>query len=356
MSTPLGESAPADDERGAPRPAPPLQGRRVVLLGGLGFIGLNLVPELLHAGARVEIVNRSLDPLALRWLARQAGGSPLGVHPGDIREVEKLPGWLREADLVINLAGESGAVKSARDALTDAEVNVGGHLAVLEALRGAARPARVVFISSRLVYGVTGPTPVGEAHPARPTSLYGLHKLTVEHYHRLYWEHFGIPYTVLRLTNPYGPFQLPDRREHGIVNRFVLAALRGETITLFGGGRQLRDYLHVSDVTAAILAAATAGQAVGETLNVGAGVSVSLGEMARRIVAIAGSGQVAPAPWPAGFERVETGDFLCDTGRIERLLGWKPATDLETGLRRTVEGYREILADADCLVPGGGAR
>jgi nucleoside-diphosphate-sugar epimerase len=344
MPTPTGESA------------PPLQGRRVVLLGGLGFLGLNLVPELLGAGARVEIVSRSADPLALSWLARQAGGSPVGVHLGDIRDAEKLPGWLQDADLVINLAGESGAVRSARDALTDAEVNVGGHLAVLEALRGAPRPARVVFISSRLVYGVTGPAPVDEAHPARPTSLYGLHKLTVEHYHRLYREHFGIPSTVLRLTNPYGPFQLPDRREHGILNRFILAALRGETITLFGGGRQLRDFLHVSDVTAAILRAATAGEAVGETLNVGAGVSVSLGEVARRIVGIAGSGEVAPAAWPAGYERVETGDFLCDTGRIAGLLGWQPGIDLETGLRRTVAAYREILAGAGCPAARGGAR
>ncbi|HEY0511548.1 MAG TPA: NAD-dependent epimerase/dehydratase family protein [Thermoanaerobaculia bacterium] len=344
----------ADD--GSPGPAQPLQGRCVVLLGGLGFIGLNLVPELLRAGARVEIVNRSLDPLALRWLDRQAAGSSVGVHQGDIRDAEKLHGWLEPADVVINLAGESGAVKSVRDAPTDAQVNVGGHLAVLEALRGRRRPVRVVFISSRLVYGVTGPTPVDEAHPARPTSLYGLHKLTVEHYHRLYWEHFGIPYTVLRLTNPYGPFQLPDRREYGIVNRFILTALRGETITLFGDGSQLRDYLHVSDAVAAILRTSTDGRAAGEILNVGAGVSVSLREMAEKIVAAVGSGRVGVVPWPEGYERVETGDFLCDTGYIERLIGWKAGTDLETGLRRTVDCCREILADAGCLVPSGGAR
>jgi UDP-glucose 4-epimerase len=327
-----------------------------VLLGGLGFIGLNLVPELLRAGARVEIVNRSLDPLALRWLDRQVGRAHVSVHQGDIRDIEKLHDLLQAADVVINLAGESGAVKSARDALIDAQVNVGGHLAVLETLRGSRRPVRVVFISSRLVYGVTGSSPVGEAHPTRPTSLYGLHKLTVEHYHRLYWEHFGIPYTVLRLTNPYGAFQVPDRREHGIVNRFILAALRGETITLFGGGRQLRDYVHISDVSAAILRASTDERATGETLNVGAGVSISLCEMAERIVEVTGSGKVEEAPWPAGYERVETGDFLCDTGRIENLLGWKPVVDLETGLRRTVEFYREILADVGRLVPSGGAR
>jgi len=204
----------------------PLRGRHVVLLGGLGFIGLNLIPELLRAGAHVEIVNRSLDPLALGWLDWQVGGDQIRVTKGDICDVEKLHGWLQAADVVINLAGESGAVKSVRDAVTDAQINVGGHLAVLEALRGIQRSVRMVFISSRLVYGVTGSTPVNEAHPTLPTSLYGLHKLTVEHYHRLYRKHFGIPYTVLRLTNPYGAFQLPNR-EHGIVNRFILANLRG---------------------------------------------------------------------------------------------------------------------------------
>ena len=328
----------------------------MVLLGGLGFIGLNLLPELLRAGARVEIVNRSLDPLAVRWLDRQAGGAPLSLHQGDIRDVEKLHSWLRTADVVVNLAGESGAVKSERHALADAEVNVGGHLAVLEALRGRPRPARVIFVSSRLVYGVTGSAVVDEDHPTRPTSLYSLHKLTVEHYHRLYWEHFGIPYTVLRLTNPYGPFQVPDRREHGIVNRFILAALRGQAITLFGGGRQLRDSIHISDASLAILRAAADAQATGETLNVGAGVSVSLREMAERIVEITGSGTVESVPWPEGYERVETGDFLCDTRRIERLLGWRPVMELETGLRKTVAFYRELLAQAEPLVASRGIR
>jgi nucleoside-diphosphate-sugar epimerase len=338
----IGEpTVPAEGDSGSL--SAPLRGRCVVLLGGLGFIGLNLVPGLLRAGASVEIVNRSLDPLALRWLERQADGTPLRVHPGDIRDVEKLHGWLQAADVVINLAGESGAVKSARHALTDAEVNVSGHLAVLEALRARQRPARVVFVSSRLVYGVTDSALVGEDHPARPTSLYGLHKLTVEHYHRLYWEHFGIPYTVLRLTNPYGAFQLPDRREHGIVNRFILAALRGRAITLFGGGGQLRDVLHVSDASAAILRAVTDELAAGETLNVGAGTSVSLCELAERIVGIAGSGTVETAPWPDGYQRVETGDFLCDIGRIGQLLGWAPGVDLETGLRRTIEFYQDLL-------------
>ncbi len=321
-----------------------LWGRRVLITGGLGFLGLNLVGPLLEAGAEVSILNRSLDPLALRWLDRVASGRRLDVVQGDIADPQGMPGWLEGLDVVINLAGESGAVKSLREARTDMEGNIAGHLNLLDCLRGMPDPPRVVFASSRLVYGVTGPAPVGEDHPPRPTSLYGLHKLTVEHYHRLYWEHHGIPYTILRLTNPYGPFQLPRRTEYGIVNRFVMAALRDEPIRLYGGGPQLRDYVHAADVAAALLRAGADERAVGETLNVGYGASVSLREMAERIVAVAGSGRIEDVPWPEGFRKVETGDFLCDTGRIERRLGWTPRIDLETGLRETMDAYRRLLA------------
>jgi UDP-glucose 4-epimerase len=319
----------------------------VLLLGGLGFIGLNLVPALLQAGARVVILNRSLDPLALRWLDRQAGGLTVGVHRGDIRDAGRLQDCVEAADLVVNLAGESGAVKSARAAFADVQVNVAGHLALLEAVRSGQSRPRMVFISSRLVYGITGSAPVSEDHPTRPTSLYGLHKLTVEHYHRIYWEHYGIPYTVLRLTNPYGACQLPHRREYGVVNHFILAALRGDPITLFGDGRQLRDYLPVSDAVAAILRVAVDERAVGETFNVGAGVSMSIREMADRIAEAVGSARVEMAPWPEGYQEVETGDFRCDIERIGRLIGWKPEVETRTALRSAVDRCRELLADDD---------
>jgi UDP-glucose 4-epimerase len=321
-----------------------LAGRRVLVTGGLGFLGLNLVPPLLAAGARVRLLNRSLEPLALSWLERLAAGREVEVIQGDIADPERMPGWLANIDLVLNLAGESGAVKSTQHAETDMQVNIAGHLNLLNALRALAAPPRAVFVSSRLVYGITGAAPVSEEHPPQPTSLYGLHKLTVEHYHRIYRRHYGIPFTVLRVTNPYGPYQLPQRHHYGILNRFVMAALRGETIPLFGGGPQLRDYLHVADVAEAILRAGLHPEADGETLNVGAGVSHRLGEVARLVVAIAGSGRTAEVPWPEGHEKVETGDFLCDVRRCERLLGWQPRIGLEEGLCATVRDYRELLA------------
>jgi nucleoside-diphosphate-sugar epimerase len=318
--------------------------RRVLVTGGLGFIGLNLLPVLLDAGAQVRILNRSLHPLALAWLDRLRGRRPVEVIEGDIADAGRMPGWLEGMDVVMNLAGESGAVKSLREAQADMQVNIAGHLVMLDALREQPKLPLVLFVSSRLVYGVTGPSPVDEDHPPRPTSLYGLHKLAVEHYYRIYHEQYGIPYTILRLTNPYGPFQLPHRRHYGVVNRFIMAALRRESLQIYGGGSQLRDYVHVRDAAEALLRACLDEGTVGETLNVGSGRSVSLGEVARRIVEIAGSGRVEEVPWPEGYQKVETGDFVCETSRIERLLGWRAGIDLERGLRETVECYRKLLS------------
>lgn len=323
---------------------PRLGGKRVLLTGGLGFLGLNLVPALLAAGAQVRLLNRSHDPLAVAWLARLAAGRAVELLRGNIADAERMPAWLRDVDLVLNLAGESGAVKSVQLAENDMQVNIAGHLNLLNALRALPAPPRVVFASSRLVYGITGATPTAEGHPTQPTSLYGLHKLTVEHYHRIYRLHFGIPFTVLRLTNPYGPYQLPSRHHHGILNRFVMTALGGGTIQLFGGGPQLRDYLHVADAAEAILRASLLPETDGEILNLGVGVSHSLGEAAGRIVALAGAGRVESVPWPAGYEKVETGDYLCDTHRFASLVGWQPRIGLEEGLHRTVREYRELLA------------
>ena len=321
-----------------------LRGRRVLVTGGLGFIGLNLVPALLDAGAHVRLLNRSAEPLALSWLDGLAAGRPLEVLQGDIVDSERMPRWLDGADVVVNLAGESGAVKSLQETHTDMQVNIAGHLNLLDTLRGMAAPPRSVFLSSRLVYGITGPVLTAETHPPQPTSLYGLHKLTVEHYHRIYRQHYGLPFTILRVTNPYGPYQLPHRRDYGVINRFLMTAVRGGTITLFGGGPQLRDYIHVADLTAAILRASVDPRAEGETLNIGSGVSHGLGAVAERIVDLAGSGRIESVPWPEGYQKVETGDFHCDASRAERLLGWRAAIPLEDGLYDAVRRYRELLA------------
>lgn len=324
-----------------------LDGRRVLITGGLGFLGLNIVPALLAAGAAVRILNRTVNPVSLGWLReRIAGGASVEVQPGDIADSRRLPQWLDGIDAIVNLAAESGAVKSLENAERDMQVNIAGQLRLLDAVRAARPQPRVVFISSRLVYGITGSAPVAEDRPPHPTSLYGLHKLTVEHYYRIYHQQHGVRYVILRLTNPYGPFQLPERSDYGIVNSFVMTALRGGTLRLFGGGVQLRDYVHAEDVAAAVVTALHRDEALGQVFNVGSGRPTSFGDAARLIVELAGSGEVRDAAWPEEFHKVETGDFVCDIDKIRRVLGWRPSLALDEGLARTVAAYRSLLAQA----------
>jgi UDP-glucose 4-epimerase len=316
-------------------------GKRVLVTGGLGFLGLNLVAGLLRSGARVAITNRSSTPRSLAWLAGIARRTPVDLVLGDSPPArDQLDGLA----VIFNLAGKSGAVQSLVEAHADMQANIEFHLGLLETARRCATPPRVVFTSSRLVYGDTGPVSVSETHPPQPTSLYGLHKLTVEHYHRLYHIHYGVPYSVVRLTNPYGPFQAPGRRGYGIINEFIMSAMRGGEIAIYGDGSQLRDYPYVEDIVDAILTAGLSERAVGQTMNVGLGRSVRIADFAEMIVEIAGAGRIVKVPWPELDRKVETGDSLCSIELARSVLGWEPRFDWRSGIARSVEAYRALLS------------
>jgi nucleoside-diphosphate-sugar epimerase len=324
-----------------------LHGTRVLILGGLGFLGINIAARLRSLGATVTAVDRSFDPLRVAWFsAATAGGATLvqGVV-GAAGEV-----WsdlLASSEVVVNLTGRSGAARSLDDPLSEARSNVVEQLALLEAVRRCSTRPRVIFASSRLVYGATDGSPVDEDDPCRPNSLYGADKLVTEHYLRIYGHAHGVPYTILRLTNPYGPYQLPGRVDYGVINQFLLAAARGEAITIYGDGAQLRDYVHVDDVTRAVALACVEPAAAGETFNIGAGRSQPLHEVATTIGALAGSPVTLGAPWPARAARVETGDFRCDVSRAGRILGWAPRIGLAEGLKAALLACSSLSIAAD---------
>src|SRR5262249_58624176 len=165
-------------------------------------------------------------------------------------------------------------------------------------------------------------------------------KLAVEQYLRIYGRTYGLPYSIARLTNPYGPGQPGDRTAYGVVNRLIRLALAGQPLPIYGDGSQLRDYLYVDDAVEALLRLRIASGAAGRTYNVGSGVGTAIAAMARAITEITGTGTVQFVPWPAMAALVETGDFVADTARIRRELGWTPAIDLRDGLLRTVAFYR----------------
>lgn len=315
---------------------PSWRARRVLVLGGLGFIGSNLSRCLAADGAQVTVVT----PSRRRHEQDAARFDGLGIRivEADVRDREAMTLVIEGQEFIFNLAGRSGAVRSMDDPWTDLDVNCRGALAVLEAMRRVNREARLVFAGSRLEYGRVGDAPVAEDRPADPLCVHAIHKLTVEHYLSVYRRLFGIRSVVARLTNPYGPGQPRHRMAYGVVNRMIHLAVSDQVLEIYGDGRQRRDYIYIDDAVRALLALAC--DAADGVYNVGTGVGTSLADMARAITAIAGGGRLEFVAWPELAGQIETGDFVADISHIRRAVGWSPATSLPDGLQRTVAFYR----------------
>lgn len=315
------------------------QGRRVLVVGGLGFIGSNVTQQLIAAGARVSILTRALD-------AHRARGAELASHgvtlvQGDVCDAGAVTRAMAGQELVFNLSGQSGAARSVEDPHTDLDINYRGHLVVLEAARQVSPAAKVVFASSRLYYGHQDSLPVAEDATPDPRSFHAIHKSAAEDATRVYGRLFGLRAVVARITNPYGPGQPRERTAYGVINRLVHLAVSGDVLPIYGDGAQLRDYVHVSDVARALLAMGESEAADGRTYNVGSGTGTKLVDAARAIVEIAGGGRIESIAWPALAEQVETGDFVADISRVRAELGWAPSIALRQGLEQSVAAYRE---------------
>lgn len=314
----------------------------VLVIGGLGFIGGNLTARLRARGAQVTV----LTPARTRYaaLADQLEAEGVVIVNGDIRDRAQVGSVVEGQSLVFNLSGQSGAVRSMDDPWTDLDLNCRGTLVLLDALRHVNPGAKLVTVGSRLEYGRPPSMPVEESSFGEPLSVHAIHKRTVEQYLRLYRRLFGLRFTIARVTNPYGPGQPAGRTAYGIINRFIQLALAGETLTLYGDGRQLRDYIHVDDVVTALLALAAAPGADGLAYNVASGTGTAMADLAAMVIEIAGSGRIAHTEWPALAAQIETGDFVAHIGRIRRDVGWAPSIGLRDGLSQTVSHYRNLAS------------
>jgi UDP-glucose 4-epimerase len=317
--------------------------RAVLVVGGFGFIGLHLTRELVRLGGRVTVVTPSLQ----RHGAEAADAAQLGVRTieADLRDATLMGSAVRGQEIVFNLAGQSGAVRSMEDPWTDLDINCRGNLVLLEALRRENPSAKLVFVSSRLAYGrtsvpVESSIGVSEDHAVDPTCVHAVHKLAVEQYLKLYATLYGLRFATARLTNPYGPGQPRERTAYGVVNRLIHLAMADDALPIYGDGRQLRDYIYIDDAVQALLTLGAEPGCDGRMYNVGSGVGTPLIEMARTIASIVGRGRVTLVPWPPLAELIETGDFVADVRKIRRDAGWAPQITLTEGLDRTVAFYR----------------
>ena len=317
--------------------ATPYAGKRVLVTGGTGFLGLNLVRALRAASADVRTLSRSANSPS-----PSGGGQGGGHFQGDLRDRALVDKAIEGASVIFNLAGHSGSTSSNLEPFEDLDVNLRGQLTLLEACRHLADPPTVVFPSSRLVYRPTKEMPVPETWLTGPLSLYGVHKLAAEHYHLLYAHLYGLKVAILRITNPYGFSPHPDEDRYSIINWFIHLAVNDHVLPVYGEGRQLRDYIHVDDVVRAFLLAGSDARAAGQIFNVGSGQGISFRTMAETVIREAGGGRIEARPWPDEAARVETGDFVADVARIKGALGWRPATALDGGLREVIRQYRQM--------------
>jgi UDP-glucose 4-epimerase len=316
--------------------------KHALVIGGLGFIGQNLTDRLLADGVRLTVLTPSIERHAARASAFAERGAR--IVEGNVRDRATLGHVVPGCDVVFNLSGQSGAVRSMEDPVTDLGVNCAGNLTLLETVRDSSPTTKIVFVGSRLQYGRPAALPVSEDAPMDPLSVHALHKQTVEGYLQLYRRLYGLRFAAARVTNPYGPGQPSGRTAYGVINRLIHLALADQVLPIYGDGAQQRDYIHVDDVVSALVQMAKSDQADGRIYNVASGSGTRMVDLAHAIVAIAGSGRVEHTPWPALAQQIETGDFIADISRIRAELGWAPTVPLRAGLERTLEHYRSLAA------------
>lgn len=313
---------------------------KVLITGGCGFIGSNLARKLVTLGAKVELVD-SLFPQYGGNLANIADiRNKVRFHKFDVRNTAAMTRLIKGKDYLFNLAGQTSHVDSMTDPYTDLEINASAQLSILETVRKYNSGLRVVFASTRQIYGRPQYLPVDEKHPIVPVDVNGINKTAGEWYHILYSHVYGIPCSVLRLTNTYGPgMRIKDARQT-FLGIWIKNLIKGVPIQVFGNGLQLRDFNYVDDVVDAFIAAARQPKAVGKIMNLGSSEVINLKDLAKKMVAIAGTGHYKIVPFPPERKVIDIGDFYADFQLIRRLLGWKPKVKLMDGLKKTMAYYR----------------
>ncbi len=318
-------------------------GRRVLVTGGLGFIGSTLARALVKRGAEVTLVDSLIPEYGGNLFNIRGIESRVRVNISDVRDPHGLPALVRGQDFLFNLAGQTSHLDSMTDPATDLAINCGAQLSILECCRRHNPGVKIVFASTRQIYGKPDRLPVDETHPIRPVDVNGIHKAAGEHYHLLYHQVYGLRSAVLRLTNTIGPrMRIRDARQT-FVGVWIRQLVEGRPIEVWGG-EQLRDFTYVDDAVRALLLAAARPEADGGVFNLGGAGVVSLLELARLAVAANGGGSIEVREFPPERKRIDIGDYHSDFSRITRVLGWKPEIPIKRALARTIAFYRRHLA------------
>ncbi len=317
-------------------------GRRVLITGGLGFIGSNLAHRLAGLGADLVLVDSLIPEYGGNLFNVDGLGSRARVNISDIRDAHSLRYLVKDREIIFNLAGQTSHLDSMHDPFTDLEINCVAQLKLLEVCRHHNPTAKLIFASTRQIYGKPDYLPVDEKHLLRPTDVNGINKMAGEWYHVLYNNVYGLRGCALRLTNTFGPrMRVKDARQT-FLGVWVRAVVEGRAFEVWGGD-QLRDFTYVDDCVDAMLMAAASPAADGRVFNVGGDQVISLKDLAELTVRAAGAGSFEVREFPPERKRIDIGDYYADDAAFRAAIGWQPRVPLLEGLERTFAFYREFL-------------
>jgi nucleoside-diphosphate-sugar epimerase len=316
------------------------QNKTVLITGGLGFIGSNLAIRLVELGAQVTLIDSLIPDYGGNLFNINGIAMAVHVNLSDIRDRFSMEVLLQNKQVIFNLAGQTSHMDSMSDPQTDLAINGAAQLSLLEQCRDVNPTARIVFASTRQIYGRPQYLPVDEDHPLNPVDVNGINKLSAELYHRLYHNVYGLSTRVLRLTNTIGPrMRIRDARQT-FLGIWIRQLLEGEPIDVWGG-EQLRDFNDVDDVVEALLIAGQYEGLATSPYNLGCFESISLLELARMMVSIHGKGDVNIRPYPADRKKIDIGDYHASFARYQHATGWQPRRSLAHTIKRILAYYAE---------------
>ena len=316
---------------------------KILITGGLGFIGSNLARTLLVQGHDVTLLDSLVPAYGGNMFNVHGLNSKLKINISDLRDPYATRELLRGVDVVFNLAGQTSHADSMTDPITDLEINSKAQLLFLEAVRDVCPEATIVFASTRQIYGRPKYLPVDELHPIRPVDVNGVNKVAGEQFHLLYHDVYGINACAIRLTNTYGPrMRIKDARQT-FLGIWIKNALTRTPVKVYGDGLQLRDFNYVDDVVVALIKASITPACFGKAFNLGGERAYPLVDVAQTICDLVPASSWELVDFPSARKAIDIGDYYSNYTMATELLGWRPEIDLDAGLAKTIRYYQDHL-------------
>ena len=318
------------------------KGKNILITGGAGFIGSNLAIKLVELQANVTIVDSLIPEYGGNLFNLEPIKNQVRLNISDVRDEHSMKYLIKDQDYLFNLAGQTSHLDSMIDPHSDLEINAKAQLSILEACRRYSPQIKIVFASTRQIYGRPQYLPVDENHPLYPVDVNGINKMAGEWYHIVYNNVYKIKSVVLRLTNTYGPrMRVKDARQT-FLGVWIKNVIEGNKILVFGDGKQIRDFNYVDDVVNAIILVAQSNEVNGMIFNLGADDPINLEDTAKLILDISHKSNYELVPFPAERKEIDIGDYYADYNKIKSKLDWQPKVKLIDGLKLTLDFYTKF--------------